>query len=192
MSGKPKLNREAWIRTAFCALTKGGPEALKAERLARTLQVSKGSFYWHFKDVASLKSAMLTYWRAAATSDIIGEITRTQQAPRAALSRLLVLSVQPRDTPLGDPITEAAIRDWARYDSVVLEAVTEIDRQRLDFVTGLMAQYGLPAAEAKQKARILYAALIGLEAISPTGHDANQTDLQALLAALLPARSKGP
>ncbi len=190
MSSKASLNRKDWILAAFRALTRGGPGALKAEPLARELGVSKGSFYWHFKDVAALKSAMIAHWRAAATAEIIAEITRTEQAPKAALSRLLALSVTPRDAPFGGPATEAAIRDWARYEGFVARAIEEVDAERLRFVTGLLAQYGLPAGEAAQKARLLYGALIGLEALSLSGFDHVQDDLQALLAALLPPRQR--
>ena len=35
----------------IAALAETGPEALKAEPLAARLGVSKGSFYWHFRDV---------------------------------------------------------------------------------------------------------------------------------------------
>lgn len=191
MNKKLSLSREDWILAGFRALTKGGPQALKAEPLARSLKVSKGSFYWHFNNVDDLKQAMIRYWRTAATDDIIAEITRTEQAPRAALSRLLAISVAPRDAPFGGPATEAAIRDWGRYEHFVMVAVGEIDVKRLRFVTGLMEQYGLPEAEATQKARLLYAALLGLESLSQSGIDHIQTDLQALLAALLPPRLQG-
>ncbi len=190
MSSKTSLSRVDWILAAFRALTRGGPAALKAEPLARELGVSKGSFYWHFKDVAALKSAMIDHWRLAATAEIIAEITRTEQAPKAALSRLLALSVTPRDAPFGGPATEAAIRDWARYEGFVARAIEEVDAERLRFVTGLLAQYGLPAGESAQKARLLYGALIGLEALSLSGFDHVQDDLQALLAALLPPRQR--
>lgn len=190
MDTPTRLTRNDWILAGFRALTKGGPETLKAEPLARGLEVSKGSFYWHFKNVDDLKHAMIAHWRESATAEIIAEITRTEQAPRAALSRLLALSVTPRDAPFGGPAAEAAIRDWGRFEPFIADAVTEVDQQRVQFVTGLMAQYGLPEAEAAQKARLLYAALIGLEALLPAGFDQVQADLQALLAALLPPRSE--
>ena len=190
MDSKTRLARKDWILAAFRALTQGGPEALKAEPLARALAVSKGSFYWHFKSVTDLKQAMIAHWHQVATTEIIAEITRTEQAPRAALSRLLALSVTPRAAPFGGPATEAAIRDWGRYEAFVADAVREVDQQRVRFVTGLMAQYGLPAPEAAQKARLLHAALIGLEALIPAGFDQVQEDLQALLAALLPPRGE--
>ena len=42
--------RKEWLRTARLALLRGGPDEVRVERLARDLRVTKGSFYWHFKD----------------------------------------------------------------------------------------------------------------------------------------------
>ena len=190
MCAQKRLSREDWILAAFHALTRAGPQALKVEPLARSLKVSKGSFYWHFKDLSALKTAMIAQWQAVATAEISAEVNRTEQAPRAALSRLLVLTVSPRDAPFGGPTTEAAIRDWARHEAQVAEAMRAVDQQRVAFVAGLMRQYGLPCEQAQQNARLLYAALIGLEALQPSGLADTQTDLQALLARLLPPRTK--
>ena len=143
MCAQKRLSREDWIMAAFRALTKAGPQALKVEPLARSLKVSKGSFYWHFKGISALKTAMIAHWQAVATAEISAEVTRTEQAPRAALSRLLVLTVSPRDAPYGGPETEAAIRDWGRYEAQVAEAMRAVDQQRVAFVAGLMRQYGL-------------------------------------------------
>ncbi|HFQ15115.1 MAG TPA: TetR/AcrR family transcriptional regulator [Rhodobacteraceae bacterium] len=191
MDGKQTLTRNAWIMAGFRALSKAGPGALKAEPLARALKVSKGSFYWHFKNVDDLKQAMIAHWCEVATDAIIAEITRSQQKPHAALSHLLALSVTPPDAPFGGPETEAAIRDWGRYEDFVARAVRQVDRQRVDFVSQLMQQYGLPEHAAEQKARQLYAGLIGLEALSLSGFDNVAGDLQALLASLLAPFSRG-
>ena len=47
---RPRMTREAWIRAAYAALEAGGIEAVQVEPLGRALRVSKGSFYWHFRD----------------------------------------------------------------------------------------------------------------------------------------------
>ena len=42
------LGKSDWLRAARLALLHGGVEAVRVERLARDLHVTKGSFYWHF------------------------------------------------------------------------------------------------------------------------------------------------
>ena len=45
-----RLDRRAWVEAALAALAEGGAAAVKVERLAAKLKVTKGSFYWHFRD----------------------------------------------------------------------------------------------------------------------------------------------
>ena len=187
VSKKKTLSRADWIGAAIGALTNGGAQALKAEALARSLKVSKGSFYWHFKDVNDLKRAMIHHWQRRASDAVDAEIARTAQAPPAALSRLLALTDTRHGSPFGDRATEAAIRDWARGEPFVRQAVAEVDARRVAFLTGLLRQHGLGAPEAAQTARLFYAAMIGCEALGLTGMDEGQDDLQVLLASLLAA-----
>ena len=44
------------------ALRKGGVAAVRVERLAGDVGVTKGSFYHHFRDRGALLDALLDYW----------------------------------------------------------------------------------------------------------------------------------
>ncbi len=55
-------SRDDWIEAAWAALGEGGVEAVRVERLARKLDVTKGSFYWHFKDRQDLIDALMDRW----------------------------------------------------------------------------------------------------------------------------------
>ena len=44
------LSREDWIDFALQKLSEEGIDKVKIAPLARVLAVTKGSFYWHFKD----------------------------------------------------------------------------------------------------------------------------------------------
>src|SRR6201993_14421 len=56
------LQRADWGRAAFARLAQDGIDAVRVEVLARDLHVSKGSFYWHFRDRDELAGAMLEQW----------------------------------------------------------------------------------------------------------------------------------
>ena len=45
-----RLSREGWLARALEVLGKKGAGQLAVESLARQLGVTKGSFYWHFRD----------------------------------------------------------------------------------------------------------------------------------------------
>ena len=65
MSGKTRLSSQDWLIVALDALYEKGIESVRVEALAQKMNVTKGSFYWHFKDRKLLLSAMVDYWEQA-------------------------------------------------------------------------------------------------------------------------------
>src|SRR5215217_5141721 len=61
------LKAEVWVGAARAAMAEGGIDAVAVEPLARRLGVTKGSFYWHFKDRRALLEATLEGWEEEST-----------------------------------------------------------------------------------------------------------------------------
>src|SRR5260370_38358941 len=80
-----RLGPAEWVKAGLKALAKSGFSALKADTLANRLGVSRGSFYWHFADVAAFHAALLRRWRETALENIIEEIERAPDDPLEAL-----------------------------------------------------------------------------------------------------------
>ncbi len=188
MAGKQKLTTVDWIKAAFRALTIGGPQAIKAEAIARDLKVSKGSFYWHFKDVADLKAKMLSHWQQVATLAVIAVVDERSDSAIDQLRLLVEMATDGKQVAYGGEKAEAAIRDWARYDSKVRAVLTEVDRQRMAYVEQLFTVYHGDEIRSKRDATALYAGLIGLQRLEHTGNVDLQKDLMFLLEKLMPER----
>src|SRR5262245_58690945 len=73
-----RLTARDWIDFALATLAREGFDALKADVLARKLGVSRGSFYWHFSDLAVFHARVIEHWRQTATEAIIVDIERYQ------------------------------------------------------------------------------------------------------------------
>ena len=69
-----RLTPQAWIDFALAVLAREGFEALKADVLARKLRVSRGSFYWHFRDIAAFRTQLLQAWQEEATDRVIRDL----------------------------------------------------------------------------------------------------------------------
>ena len=182
---KQSLSPTDWIQAAFRALATGGPQAIRAESISRALNVSKGSFYWHFKDVPALKQAMLDHWQQVATQDVIDLVESGAPDAKARLNLLVRVSTALPDDTYGGDLTEAAIRDWARYDPAAANVVKAIDGQRLKFVEAQFRALKFDPQQSRQRATILYAALIGLHQLAHHGLSEPAGDLSALLDHLL-------
>ncbi len=185
MTEKKRLSIVDWLQAGFQALAALGPQALKAEPLARRLKVSKGSFYWHFKDIADYKSAMLDHWQQQATGDIIADVSGKQGTAPAQLADLITAVSTMDMAAYGGTNIEAAIRDWARYDKQAQAALLAVDQQRLAYLEQLFQGCGFDAGLAKTKAVLLYGALNGLQALAYTGRVDVARELRHLLTQLL-------
>ena len=64
-----QLSAKDWVDEGLKALASRGFTALKAEPLAKALRVSRGSFYWHFADIAAFHAAILARWHEVAAED---------------------------------------------------------------------------------------------------------------------------
>ena len=179
------LSKLDWLQAGFRALTKAGPQALKAEPLAKSLNVSKGSFYWHFKDIKAFKTAMISYWEQAATADVITQINVGKENPTEKLFDLAHRSTEQPHEKYGGPACESAIRDWARYDADIAAIVAKIDTQRITFTASLFQESGQKKTQASQSARLLYSALIGLDILAAANLSTPQHDLSELVKILL-------
>jgi AcrR family transcriptional regulator len=135
------LDRNDWLRAARLALLQGGVEGVRVERLARNLDVTKGSFYWHFKDREELLEVLLREWEDELLQDIIPRLKGRQG--QEALRFLLQLMVE--RVPLGEKgilPSDAAMFTWASVSSTVARRVNRAERKRIELLKKLIGDPG--------------------------------------------------
>ncbi|MBL4759061.1 MAG: TetR/AcrR family transcriptional regulator [Rhizobiales bacterium] len=150
----PRLSKSNWLDHGLKILAASGANALKAEPLCRSLQVSRGSFYWHFRDIGAFHSELLARWRVRATDDIIEDVD--QKGDSSERLELLMNKAMGHEDRL-----ERAIRSWAAQNADVAVAVAEIDKIRLDYVCQLLEAAGVPADRVQARAAFIYWANLG-------------------------------
>lgn len=153
------LDEAAWIEAAFDMLAEGGVDAVRVDPLAKKLGVTRGSFYWHFKDRDALHQAMLKEWRKRASYRVGARIDSQTSAPDERLRQNLAL---PKASPRSKRAAaiELAIRLWARRDAEAARAVKHIDRVRLNYYAKHYAEMGFAPEAARGRALLFYAALM--------------------------------
>ena len=149
-----QLSAKDWLDQGLRALARSGFTALKADPLAKSMGVSRGSFYWHFADIGAYHAAILKHWREVAAEQIIAGL----EAASGDDNPLQLLLRRAFGTK---PALENAFRTWATVDPAARSAVQAIDRRRLGYVEKLLCASGLPADVARPRAQILYWAFLG-------------------------------
>jgi AcrR family transcriptional regulator len=149
-----QLSAKDWLDQGLKTLASAGFTALKAEPLAKAMRVSRGSFYWHFADIAAFHAAILERWREVAAEQIIANVEAASKNDDPL--KLLMRRV------FGEKLTlEKAVRTWASVDATARSAVLAIDRRRLGYVENLLTQAGLSSETTRARAQILYWAFLG-------------------------------
>ncbi len=152
---RTRLSPDKWLTAGFDALAATGPASLAAEPLARQLGTTKGSFYWHFKDVPAFQEALLTAWQATALKQVLDALQESGDAE----ARLRGFG----HAVLSDKV-EPKLRIWAQSDARVADALKEVDAERLQYLGRLLSKMGLSNANF---ARAIQATLIGLPLMGP-------------------------
>lgn len=177
---RTQLDRNDWIQAATDILSEGGINGIRVEVLAKTFGVTKGSFYWHFKDRQELLSSVLQTWKEGRVNDIAKQTAITPGDEKAAALKLIEVYSSNRNRK--GLLIELAMRDWARHDPEAARAVEEVDNVRLANACKVLAAVGLPEREAKARSLLLYAYVFGQSLMFYENFDANVPDLKQRVA----------
>lgn len=140
----PKLGRQDWLNIGLQTLIENGIEAVRVEPIAKLLKVTRGSFYWHFKNRDELLVAILQEWEAQNTEIVIQTVETDEDDPNTKLLRLFEIAARDDDR------LEKAVRIWAAND-----AIARIDRRRLTYLQDLFLQLGCSVQDAQVRARVV-------------------------------------
>ncbi|MCJ1961404.1 TetR/AcrR family transcriptional regulator [Novosphingobium mangrovi (ex Hu et al. 2023)] len=180
LSARSKVDDHDWVRVAGDALARRGIEAVRVERLAKQLGISRGSFYWHFPSRDALLARLLDDWRSSSTLAIIARLETTGSSPHVRLRALLRIAFE-RTEEDRTLTTELAIRQWGRTDPRARKALEEVDRLRLGYFTKLFEEMDFSPEEA----RIRSALANSFMRVAPSFPDSRGLeDLDAALACL--------
>lgn len=148
-----RLERSDWIRCAMGVLASEGREAVRVEDLAKKLGISKGSFYWHFRNREDLLAAMLDAWESGHVDWNVDEreVHRDPAGRWAGLVELLSSATKGS--------LDVAIFSWAREDEKVGQRVSEIEKRRSAHLEQVFREIGFTSAQAaewSQSAMLVY------------------------------------
>lgn len=144
-----------WINAALDVMVEQSVEQVRIEPLAARLKITKGSFYWHFKDREALLAAVIDHWVDRATLAIIRRVEQQGQTSESRILQLFMVPFASERSPRGADI-ELAIRAWSRRSAMARAAIDRVDRLRLAYFQQLFEAAGFPAVDAGVRAYAAY------------------------------------
>ncbi|HJW44283.1 MAG TPA: TetR/AcrR family transcriptional regulator [Geothrix sp.] len=149
------LTREAWVKAAANLLAQEGVPAVAVEPLALALGVTKGSFYWHFKNRDELIQACLEAWEQDQAADVVSRYSGIPD-PRRRLRVLLFAAFE--DVENGKFFAALTV---SAEDPRITPTLRRATERRLAFGMEAFQALGLSPEEAKERALLAYAAYTG-------------------------------
>jgi AcrR family transcriptional regulator len=146
-----------WIAAAREMLIEGGISAVEINPLAARLGVTRGGFYWRFKNRQDLLDHLLADWDATNNLSLI-KAAHPPGTPLERLQRLIFLWI---DEIGFSPALDTAVRQWACVDKQVEKKVRKADELRIEAITQIFLDANKPPEEALVRGRVVYYHQIG-------------------------------
>ena len=184
---RSQLTPQDWIRAATELLIHRSIDAVRVDVLAKILEVTRGSFYWHFSDRDDLLKRVLLGWQEEQTEQIIARYRKQGVQAEELIRELVELPFHGRAAMKGASV-ELAIRAWARRDEMARRVVDAVDAKRLAYLDECFANLGFAAAEAKSRAFLLYCYMQSESLFRNQGSSDDKTQRRQFVAQTLLAR----
>jgi AcrR family transcriptional regulator len=168
-----RLNRDEWLARALDTLTLEGGAKLRVEAICHELGVTKGSFYWHFKDRDDFVRSVVLFWSARFTDPIVARISEMGGAAKVRLKSLMRMVSEG-----GFARYDVSIRAWVQQDPELVAAIVkDVDERRLAFVGSLFADMGFKGRDADMRARACIAYISYEEFVLAKSNDKDRSGM---------------
>lgn len=183
-SDSHRLDRSDWVSAGIDVLCSAGVGAVRVEALAKKLGISKGSFYWHFKDREDLLEAILDEWQARQSDWSANE--QAMRSPVERWTKLFGIFAVPDYAML-----ELAVSAWARQEEKVARRLAEAERKRIAYLSSIFREIGFTHAQASEWANAAFLLYLGWmdRATRVTGDKQSEATLSELLSRFVLAAS---
>lgn len=165
----------------MAVLATEGAGAVKIDRLALQVGLSKGSFFHHFSDVAAFRRELIATWEARAVPGLGDKPAAETIQQLAQGARELI------DLPL-----ERAVRAWAVHESEATAALARVDQARLAALERVWGQLVDDPARSRTAALLPHLVLIGASVAQPRPSESELAAVFALLGQLATAVPGNP
>jgi AcrR family transcriptional regulator len=153
------ISAGAWFRAAYEMFIACGIESVRIQPLAKKLNVSRTSFYWHFKDRSDLLQTLLNRGLSTNTDRWVG---RTLSYADSACEAVLNVLDCWFDVGLVDWRYEAATRAWAQKSPAVAQTLAVHDADRITSLAAMFERFDCTPRLSDTRARTVYYTLLGL------------------------------
>ena len=142
------MSREKWLELAIKALSIKTKSKFSLDSLIKSMPVTKGSFYWHFKDRAEFLFALVEYWSRHDTKIAINALEALPDEISASqkLWELMCVIYE-----LNLSAHEIMIRSLVQEFPELEQAVATVYQNRFNVVRQIFSELGFEGDELEMR-----------------------------------------
>ena len=144
-----RLSKEAWLRTSLDILAEEGEQKLTIDHLVKAMGVTKGSFYWHFKNRAEYIRELVCFWADFHTRAIVHELNLILD-PAKRLLRLMVILTEENQSRY-----DISIMNWGKREPVAQQKLQDVFNMRMQFIRSIFKELGFEGDELEMRVQTM-------------------------------------
>ena len=145
-----KHTRELWLQKSLDVISGQGFGRLVIDNIVKSMGVTKGSFYWHFKDRNDFLENLVTYWDESFTKNVMLHIGEAKGDASERLLELMIFVTRKRLARY-----DTAILALAHNEPHVSNQIAEVFESRIKFVASLLAEMGCKGLDLELRSRMI-------------------------------------
>ncbi len=161
---KSRLTADAWLDLGMKLLEKHGAAGITVEKLTAEAGVTRGSFYWHFKNHDEFLVELAQQWSDKFTQSVIDATNSQASSNPRELLKFLMLDI----LSVGKQRLDVPFRELATTRPEVLQVVKHVDALRTQFVRRLFEDLGYAGVDLNTRVHA-FVVLHSLETFTHTG-----------------------
>ncbi|MCY3590991.1 MAG: TetR/AcrR family transcriptional regulator [Acidobacteria bacterium] len=143
--------------------------------------MTRGSFYWHFRDRKELHDALPESWEVTSATSF----ERLLDGEERGIEEFTALCELWLEERALNPAWDSAMRDWPRSSPQAARVVRRLDNRRIELIQRIFIDLGYDEPEAFVRARVTYFHQVGYYALGLGETKARRRELLPLYVRVL-------
>ena len=156
-----KVSTQIWLDLSFETLINEGCDGLSAEKMAKKLSITRGSFYHRFGSREGYVTALLEAW-AESCSEQIAQSQTSLSTPSALREAKPFSPLHEYAWQLPHQLDMAG-RAWSQRDPIAQHYQSRVDKMRLGHMLVIFKSLNISITKANRLSQVAYISLIGAQ-----------------------------
>ena len=146
---RKRYSKAQWLKKSLDVITRQGFGGIVIDNIVNSMGVTKGSFYWHFKDREDFLEHLVTYWDENFTKSVMSHVDSIKKGANERLLELMVFITKKQLARY-----DSAIRSLAHNEPGFSRKIQRVFESRIEYVASLFKEMGYKGTDLEMRSRI--------------------------------------